>query len=217
MEMIMYTIDVFLHLDKYLSMVIQNYGVLTYLILFLIIFAETGFVVTRFLPGDSLLFAAGAFAGIGALDVSLLLVLLSVAAIAGDSVNYSIGKYVGFKIYEQDTIKFIKKEHLLQTHQFYEKHGAITIIIARFIPIIRTFAPFVAGIGEMKYMKFITYNVVGGLLWIFSLVGGGYFFGNLPVVKNNFSLVIFAVVVISVLPVIIGLFRQNSTATETKS
>ena len=217
MEMIMYTIDVFLHLDKYLSMVIQNYGVLTYLILFLIIFAETGFVVTPFLPGDSLLFAAGAFAGIGALDVSLLLVLLSVAAIAGDSVNYSIGKYVGFKIYEQDTIKFIKKEHLLQTHQFYEKHGAITIIIARFIPIIRTFAPFVAGIGEMKYMKFITYNVLGGLLWIFSLVGGGYFFGNLPVVKNNFSLVIFAVVVISVLPVIIGLFRQNSTATETKS
>ena len=216
-EMIMYTIDVFLHLDKYLSMVIQNYGVLTYLILFLIIFAETGFVVTPFLPGDSLLFAAGAFAGIGALDVSLLLVLLSVAAIAGDSVNYSIGKYVGFKIYEQDTIKFIKKEHLLQTHQFYEKHGAITIIIARFSPIIRTFAPFVAGIGEMKYMKFITYNVVGGLLWIFSLVGGGYFFGNLPVVKNNFSLVIFAVVVISVLPVIIGLFRQNSTATETKS
>ena len=198
-------------------MVIQNYGVLTYLILFLIIFAETGFVVTPFLPGDSLLFAAGAFAGIGALDVSLLLVLLSVAAIAGDSVNYSIGKYVGFKIYEQDTIKFIKKEHLLQTHHFYEKHGAITIIIARFIPIIRTFAPFVAGIGEMKYMKFITYNVLGGLLWIFSLVGGGYFFGNLPVVKNNFSLVIFAVVVISVLPVIIGLFRQNSTATETKS
>ena len=183
----------------------------------MIIFAETGFVVTPFLPGDSLLFAAGAFAGIGALDVSLLLVLLSVAAIAGDSVNYSIGKYVGFKIYEQDTIKFIKKEHLLQTHQFYEKHGAITIIIARFIPIIRTFAPFVAGIGEMKYMKFITYNVLGGLLWIFSLVGGGYFFGNLPVVKNNFSLVIFAVVVISVLPVIIGLFRQNSTATETKS
>lgn len=217
MEMIMYTIDVFLHLDKYLSMVIQNYGVLTYLILFLIIFAETGFVVTPFLPGDSLLFAAGAFAGIGALDVSLLLVLLSVAAIAGDSVNYSIGKYVGFKIYEQDTIKFIKKEHLLQTHQFYEKHGAITIIIARFIPIIRTFAPFVAGIGEMKYMKFITYNVLGGLLWIFSLVGGGYFFGNLPVVKSNFSLVIFAVVVISVLPVIIGLFRQNSTATENKS
>ena len=213
----MYTIDVFLHLDKYLSMVIQNYGVLTYLILFLIIFAETGFVVTPFLPGDSLLFAAGAFAGIGALDVSLLLVLLSVAAIAGDSVNYSIGKYVGLKIYEQDTIKFIKKEHLLQTHHFYEKHGAITIIIARFIPIIRTFAPFVAGIGKMKYMKFISYNVLGGLLWIFLLVGGGYYFGNLPVVKNNFSLVIFAVVVISVLPVIIGLFRQNSTATENKS
>ncbi|MHC1762055.1 MAG: DedA family protein [Negativicutes bacterium] len=217
MDMIMYSIDVFLHLDKYLSLVIQNYGVLTYLILFLIIFAETGFVVTPFLPGDSLLFAAGAFAGIGALDVSLLLVLLSVAAIAGDSVNYSIGKYVGLKIYEQDTIKFIKKEHLLQTHHFYEKHGAITIIIARFIPIIRTFAPFVAGIGEMKYIKFISYNVFGGLLWVFLLVGGGYYFGNLPVVKNNFSLVIFAVVVISVLPVIIGLFRQNSTATENKS
>ena len=217
MELLHLVIDFILHIDVHLSELFSQYGLWIYGILFLIIFAETGFVVTPFLPGDSLLFAAGAFAGIGALDVSLLLVLLSVAAIAGDSVNYSIGKYVGFKIYEQDTIKFIKKEHLLQTHQFYEKHGAITIIIARFIPIIRTFAPFVAGIGEMKYMKFITYNVLGGLLWIFSLVGGGYFFGNLPVVKNNFSLVIFAVVVISVLPVIIGLFRQNSTATENKS
>ena len=213
-EFIVHIFNVFLHLVKYLSLIIQEYGVLTYLILFVIIFAETGFVVTPFLPGDSLLFAAGAFAAVGALDIKLLLVLLSLAAMIGDSVNYTTGKFIGKKIYEQDTVKLIKKEHLLKTRHFYEKYGAMTIIFARFIPIIRTFAPFVAGIGEMHYVKFMAYNVCGGLLWVVLFTLGGYFFGNLPFVKNNFSLVIFAVILISVLPVIIGFFKQKSNVEE---
>jgi membrane-associated protein len=217
MDIVTNVIDVFLNLDKYLNLIIQDYGALTYLILFLIIFAETGLVVTPFLPGDSLLFAAGAFAGVGALDVKLLLVLLCAAAMLGDTANYTIGKFIGQKIYEQETIKFIKKEHLSKTRHFYEKYGAVTIIIARFIPVIRTFAPFVAGIGEMRYVKFMLFNVTGGLLWVLLFVGGGYYFGNLAVVKDNFSLVIFAVILISVLPVIIGFFRQNSTATDDKA
>ena len=214
MDIIKDVIDVFLHLDKYLSVIIQSYGLLTYLILFIIIFAETGLVVMPFLPGDSLLFAAGAFAATGALDIKLLLATLSIAALLGDTVNYTMGKFIGKKIYEQETVKFIKKEHLLKTHRFYEKHGAITIIIARFIPIIRTFAPFVAGIGEMRYLKFMSYNISGGLLWVFLFVAGGYFFGNLPVVKNNFSLFIMAVILISVMPVIIGFFRESSKVEE---
>jgi len=214
LDIIKDVIDVFLHLDKYLSVIIQSYGLLTYLILFIIIFAETGLVVMPFLPGDSLLFAAGAFAATGALDIKLLLATLSIAALLGDTVNYTMGKFIGKKIYEQETVKFIKKEHLLKTHRFYEKHGAITIIIARFIPIIRTFAPFVAGIGEMRYLKFMSYNISGGLLWVFLFVAGGYFFGNLPVVKNNFSLFIMAVILISVMPVIIGFFRESSKVEE---
>ena len=214
MDIIKDVIDVFLHLDQYLSVIIQSYGLLTYLILFIIIFAETGLVVMPFLPGDSLLFAAGAFAATGALDIKLLLATLSIAALLGDTVNYTMGKFVGKKIYEQETVKFIKKEHLLKTHRFYEKHGAVTIIIARFIPIIRTFAPFVAGIGEMRYLKFMSYNISGGLLWVFLFVAGGYFFGNLPVVKNNFSLFIMAVILISVMPVIIGFFRESSKVEE---
>jgi len=214
LDIIKDVIDVFLHLDQYLSVIIQSYGLLTYLILFIIIFAETGLVVMPFLPGDSLLFAAGAFAAAGALDIKLLLATLSIAALLGDTVNYTMGKFVGKKIYEQETVKFIKKEHLLKTHRFYEKHGAVTIIIARFIPIIRTFAPFVAGIGEMRYLKFMSYNISGGLLWVFLFVAGGYFFGNLPVVKNNFSLFIMAVILISVMPVIIGFFRESSKVEE---
>jgi len=214
LDIIKDVIDVFLHLDQYLSVIIQSYGLLTYLILFIIIFAETGLVVMPFLPGDSLLFAAGAFAATGALDIKLLLATLSIAALLGDTVNYTMGKFVGKKIYEQETVKFIKKEHLLKTHRFYEKHGAVTIIIARFIPIIRTFAPFVAGIGEMRYLKFMSYNISGGLLWVFLFVAGGYFFGNLPVVKNNFSLFIMAVILISVMPVIIGFFRESSKVEE---
>ncbi|HWR31444.1 MAG TPA: DedA family protein [Negativicutes bacterium] len=214
MDIIKNVIDVFLHLDDYLNVIIQSYGLLTYLILFIIIFAETGLVVMPFLPGDSLLFATGAFAAAGALDIKLLLATLSIAALLGDTVNYTMGKFVGKKIYEQETVKFIKKEHLLKTHRFYEKHGAVTIIIARFIPIIRTFAPFVAGIGEMRYLKFMSYNISGGLLWVFLFVAGGYFFGNLPVVKNNFSLFIMAVILISVMPVIIGFFRESSKVEE---
>lgn len=195
-----------------MNLIIQSYGTLTYFLLFSIVFAETGLVVAPFLPGDSLLFAAGAFAATGSLDLEILLVTLSIAAILGDSVNFEIGKYLGHKIYEMKKVKFIKKEHLLKTRRFYEKHGAVTIIIARFLPIVRTFAPFVAGIGEMRYMKFLSYNIGGGLLWVFSFTVGGYYFGNLPVVKNNFSIVILAVILISVLPVIIGFFKQKNHA-----
>lgn len=209
MDVIMSVIDVFLHLDKYLSVVIQNYGLGTYMILFLIIFCETGLVITPFLPGDSLLFAAGAFAALGALDIKLLLLLVSVAAVLGDIVNYTIGRTIGHKIEGQENIKFIKKEHLIKTRGFYEKYGAMTIIIARFIPIVRTFAPFVAGIGEMRYMKFISYNIVGGLSWTALFILGGYYFGNLPVVKRNFTLVIFAIILISITPAIYGFVKQK--------
>ncbi|WP_434510430.1 DedA family protein [Desulfitobacterium sp. AusDCA] len=209
MNFIKYGMDVLLHLDKYLSMIIQNYGMAAYFILFLIIFGETGLVVTPFLPGDSLLFAAGAFAAIGSLDIKLLLLMISIAAVMGDTVNYTIGKTIGHKIYEMENVKFIKKEHLLKARDFYEKYGAVTIIIARFIPIIRTFAPFVAGIGEMKYAKFLSYNVIGGLTWTALVTLVGYYFGNLPAVKHNFSLVIFAIIFISIMPAVFGVIKQK--------
>lgn len=208
MEFIEYLIDLFLHLDKHLHEIILQYGVLTYVILFGVIFAETGLVFTPFLPGDSLLFAAGTFAAIGSLNVHLLFILLTIAAILGDTVNYWIGNYLGPKVFEKK-IRFLKKEHLEKTHQFYEKHGGKTIIIARFIPIIRTFAPFVAGIGAMTYSKFILYNVVGGVIWCALFVYGGYFFGNLPIVKNNFSIVIIVIIIISVLPGVIEFARHK--------
>ncbi len=208
MEFIEYLIDLFLHLDKHLHEIILQYGVLTYVILFGVIFAETGLVFTPFLPGDSLLFAAGTFAAIGSLNVHLLFILLTVAAILGDTVNYWVGNYLGPKVFEKK-IRFLKKEHLEKTHQFYEKHGGKTIIIARFIPIIRTFAPFVAGIGAMTYSKFILYNVVGGVIWCGLFVYGGYFFGNLPIVKNNFSVVIIVIIIISVLPGVIEFARHK--------
>ncbi len=214
MDMLMTAVDALLNFDKYLSVLIQEYGTLTYGILFLIVFAETGLVITPFLPGDSLLFVAGAFAALGAFDLKLLLLILSVAAILGDSVNYEIGKLIGRRIYEDDSIRFIKKEHLLKTRSFYEKYGMLTIIIARFAPIVRTFAPFVAGVGEMHYMKFLSYNIIGGLLWVFSFTIVGYYFGNLPAVKDNFTLVIIAIVLISVMPVIIGISKQKSKAEE---
>jgi membrane-associated protein len=190
--------------------VIIHYGTLTYAILFLIIFAETGFVFTPFLPGDSLLFAAGAFAATGSLSVLVLFVLLCIAAIVGDTVNYWAGNFVGPKIFSKENIRFLKKEHLEKTHQFYEKHGGKTIIIARFIPIIRTFAPFVAGIGKMSYGHFISFNIIGGISWVLIFVFGGYFFGNLSFVKNNFSLVIIAIIFISVLPGIIQVIKARS-------
>lgn len=208
MEFIQYLIDLFLHLDKHLHEIISQYGTLTYVILFGVIFAETGLVFTPFLPGDSLLFAAGTFAAIGSLNVHLLFFLLTIAAILGDTVNYWVGKYLGPKVFDKK-IRFLKKEHLEKTHQFYEKHGGKTIIIARFIPIIRTFAPFVAGIGAMTYSKFILYNIAGGILWCALFIYGGYFFGNLPIVKNNFSLVIIVIIFISILPGIIEFTRHK--------
>jgi membrane-associated protein len=201
-------IDLFVHLDQHLSRVISEYGVWTHLILFLIVFCETGLVVTPFLPGDSLLFAAGTFAALGALDVRLVLLMLIVAAIAGDTLNYWVGAYIGPRAFRGD-IRFLRKEYLDRTHAFYEKHGGKTIILARFIPIIRTFAPFVAGVGAMSYPKFILYNVVGAVLWVMLFVLGGYFFGNIPAVRENFTLVILAIIVLSVVPVVLEALRAR--------
>jgi len=209
MDLVHMFIDYFMHLDRHLNIVIQTYGMWTYLILFLIIFCETGLVVTPLLPGDSLLFAAGAFAAAGSLRAEVLFFLLSIAAVAGDTVNYWIGKIVGPKVFQQQTVRFMKKEYLDRTHEFYERHGGKTIIIARFVPIIRTFAPFVAGIGRMTYARFISYNVMGGIAWIAIFVFGGYFFGNIPVVKRNFTLVILAIIILSVLPGVIEFVRQR--------
>ncbi len=193
-------IDLFLHVDKHLSDLILAYGsTWVYVILFMVIFMETGLVITPFLPGDSLLFASGAFAATGSLNVMVIFVLLSIAAILGDTVNYWVGNYIGPRAFQGD-IRFLKKEYLDRTHRFYEKHGGKTIIIARFVPIIRTFAPFVAGVASMSYKWFITYNIMGGLLWTTLFVFMGYFFGNLPFVKSNFSLVIVAIIFISLLP-----------------
>ena len=210
MDLIRQLIDILLHLDRHLSTVIQDYGMWTYLILFLIIFCETGLVVTPFLPGDSLLFAVGTFAARGALDVTLVILLLSGAAVAGDTLNYAIGYQVGPRVFSKEGVRFLNRRYLDRTHQFYERHGAKTIVIARFVPIIRTFAPFVAGIGRMSYARFILYNVVGGVGWIVSLVLGGYAFGNIPVVKQNFTLVIFAIIILSILPGVVEFLRQRS-------
>jgi membrane-associated protein len=210
-ELLAWAIDVVLNLDKHLDAIIRTYGLWTHLLLFLIIFCETGLVVTPILPGDSLLFAVGTFAALGSLDLVWVLVSLSVAAVAGDTVNYWIGNLVGPKVFTQEKSRFLKKEYLDRTHQFYEKYGGKTIIIARFVPIIRTFAPFVAGIGAMTYPRFIAYNIVGGVGWILSLVLAGYFFGNVPIVKRNFSLVILAIIIISVLPGVIEFLRHRYT------
>ncbi len=209
MDLVWKLIDLVLHLDRHLSLIIQDYGVWTYLILVLIIFCETGLVVTPFLPGDSLLFAVGTFAALGALDLALVLLLLSAAAVLGDTVNYAIGYRVGPRVFREEGVRFLNRKYLERTHRFYERHGAKTIVIARFVPIIRTFAPFVAGIGRMTYARFLLYNVAGGIGWIVSLVGGGYLFGNIAVVKQNFALVIFAIIFLSILPGIIELLRHR--------
>ncbi len=211
MEIISTIIDLFLHLDKHLAVVIQQYGIWTYLLLFLVIFLETGLVITPFLPGDSLLFAAGTFAGMGVLNVWVLYISLSFAAILGDTVNYWIGHYIGPRAFSGN-IRFLKKEYLDRTHDFYERHGGKTIILARFIPIIRTFAPFVAGIGAMSYGHFITYNVVGGMLWVGIFVFLGYFFGSLEFVRNNFSIVVITIILISVMPIIIEFLMSRIRA-----
>lgn len=206
--MIAQLIDLFLHLDAHLYELVSAYGPWVYLILFLVVFAETGLVVTPFLPGDSLLFATGAIAATGALDPNAVVGLLLVAAVLGDATNYWIGHYVGPKVFTRQKSWFFNPEHLHRTHAFYEKHGGKTIIIARFVPIIRTFAPFVAGIGEMSYRRFFSFNVVGALLWVPGLVYAGYFFGNLPIVKQNFSLVILAIIGLSVLPMVVEFVRH---------
>jgi membrane-associated protein len=217
MELISKAIDLFLHLDKHLNDIIGQYGSWTYLIFFLIVFCETGLVVTPFLPGDSLLFAAGAFAALGSLNVFWLLVLLSIAAIAGDTVNYWLGHWVGPKVFHRENVRFLNKKHLERTHAFYERYGGKTIIIARFVPIVRTFAPFVAGIGSMSYLRFIFYNVVGGVAWVAICVFAGYYFGNLEIVKKNFSLVIIAIVLISVLPMLVEYIRHRARRPGTTS
>jgi membrane-associated protein len=197
MELITFLIDLFLHLDEHLANIISQYGAWTYGILFAVIFMETGFVVTPFLPGDSLLFAAGIFAAEGSFNIYLLMGLLIIAAIGGDTVNYWIGHALGDRAYN---IKWIKKEYLDRTHAFFEKHGGKTIFLARFVPIVRTFAPFVAGVGRMSYGYFITYNFVGGIVWVMLFTLAGYFFGKIPFVKTNFEFVIVAIILISVLP-----------------
>ncbi|WP_270566488.1 DedA family protein [Clostridium beijerinckii] len=208
-----YLIDIFLHLDKYLGFIINNYGFETYLLLFFIIFLETGLVVTPFLPGDSLIFAAAAFAAMGMLNIYALLGLLMVAAILGDTVNYEIGRIFGDKLINIAGEKLIKKEHLDKTNKFYEKHGGKTIIFARFIPIVRTLAPFVAGIGKMQYRHFISFNAIGGILWVLVVSSLGFFFGNIPVVKKNFEFVIIAIIFISIVPVIVEFLRSKMKKT----
>ncbi len=201
-------IDIFLHIDEYLQQIVNVLGVWSYVLLFLVIFAETGLVITPFLPGDSLLFAAGALAALPAaqagdftLNIWILIVVLSVAAILGDTVNYGIGHWIGPRAFS-GKVRFLKKEHLDRTHAFYEKYGGFTIIIARFVPIVRTFAPFVAGVGAMTYSKFVLYNVAGGIAWVMIFTLLGYFFGNLPFVQENFEFVVIAIVLISVLPMV---------------
>jgi membrane-associated protein len=212
-SIIRFFIDFILHLDTHLDQIIQQFGMWTYLILFAIVFCETGLVVTPFLPGDSLLFAVGAFtARPDSLQLLPSLLVLIAAAILGDTVNYWVGARVGPAVFQRENVRFLNKKHLQRTHEFYERHGGKTIILARFIPIIRTFAPFVAGIGSMSYLRFLAYNVVGGVAWVLLFVLGGHFFGNLPLVKRNFTLVIMAIIVISVLPGVFEYFRQRRLA-----
>lgn len=209
MDLFFTFIDIILHLDVYLDMLIRNYGAWTYFILILVIFCETGLVLTPFLPGDSLLFAVGTFAALGSLQIEVVTPALGLAAIAGDSSNYWIGFFTGPKVFHQEHSRFFNKEYLLRTHDFYERHGRKTIIFARFLPIIRTFAPFVAGIGRMHYFQFITFSIMGNIAWMCTFIFGGYFFGNIPIVKENFTLVIMAIIIISVLPGIIGFLNQH--------
>lgn len=206
MEFVQQMLDIFLHIDKHLTNIIGEYGALTYAILFLVIFVETGFVVMPFLPGDSLLFTAGAFVAMDSLNLYAVLGLLTLAAISGDTVNYWIGRRLGHKAY---SLNWVNRQHLDRAQTFYEKYGAKTIVLARFVPVIRTFAPFVAGIGRMPYGQFIAYNIVGGIAWVLICSFAGYFFGNIPLVKKNFELVVLAIIVISILPIIFEVWQAR--------
>ncbi len=210
-------IDILIHVDRYISQFIDQFGIWTYLVLFLVIFAETGLVITPFFPGDSLLFAAGAIAAIGDLNIINLFLLLSLAAFLGNLSNYWIGYKIGPEIFKKERSRLFNKNYLNRTHEFYEKHGSITIVIARFMPFIRTFAPFVAGIGKMTYFKFMIYSLVGSVMWVALFLFGGYYFGNISVVKENFSLVIIAIIVISLIPAAISYIhsRKGSKASAT--
>ncbi len=213
MEILQTLIDFVLHIDDHLTVLVSTYGLWVYAILFLIVFAETGFVVTPFLPGDSLLFAAGALAATGAMNFALLILILFVAAVLGDTVNYSLGNYFGIKVFKEDA-KIFKMKYLRKTEDFFEKYGGKTIIIARFVPIVRTYAPFVAGASSMHYRKFIFYNLFGGAVWVLLFVGVGYLFGNIPVIKNNFSLTVLAIIALSLVPILVELIKakQNKRA-----
>jgi membrane-associated protein len=208
MDYIKLFIDFVLHMDKFLPEIVKALGFWTYLALFFVIFMETGFVVTPFLPGDSLLFAAGAIAALGGLDIVLLFIILAVAAVLGDTVNYWIGHYIGPRAFSGN-VRFLKKEYMDRTQAFYEKHGGKTILLARFVPIVRTFAPFVAGVGKMRYGYFFSYNVFGGILWTAIFLFGGFFMGNLEIVKNNFSLIVIAIILISVLPAVFEIVKAR--------
>jgi membrane-associated protein len=194
--------DLFVHLDQHLAAVLQEYGAWAYLILFVIIFSETGFVVTPFLPGDSLLFVAGALAAAGGMDVHLLALLLVVAAVLGNTVNYSVGRFIGPRVFHWEGSRLFNRKALDRAHAFYERHGGKTIVITRFVPILRTFAPFVAGIARMTYLHFLAYNLVGALAWVLSLLYAGYWFGNVPLVKQNLSVVILGVIALSLMPLV---------------
>ena len=209
MEILTQIIDIFLHLDKHLALLVESYGVWVYAILFAIIFMETGFVVLPFLPGDSLLFVAGAVAAAGGMDVQVLAATLIAAALCGDNVNYWTGRFLGPKVFKHEGSRWLKQDNLDRTHAFMEKHGPKAIVIARFVPIVRTFVPFVCGIGRLTYARFLGFSVLGALLWVGLLVPTGYFFGNLPVVKNNLTLVILLIVFLSVLPGLIEFVRHK--------
>ena len=212
MNTLIYVVNFIMHLDKSLNGIIQNYGIWTYAFLFLIVFCETGLVVTPFLPGDSLIFASGALAAMGSLNIAAFFIIFLLAAVLGDTGNYHIGKTIGAKILEKENNKYIKKEYIIKANKFYEKHGSMTIVIGRFIPIIRTFVPFVAGMGEMHYLKFIGYNILGGFLWVTLFLGGGFFFGNLTFIKNNFSIVLIMIIAISIVPPIVVFIKERKNA-----
>ena len=214
MEILAQFLDIVLHLDKHLALMVQQYGLWIYAILFIIIFSETGFVVFPFLPGDSLLFVAGALAAIGegGMDIGVLMAVLSLAAVAGNTVNYQIGRYVGPRVFQWQGARLFNRDAMVKTHAFYEKHGGKTLVISRFLPLFRTFAPFVAGVGEMTYGRFTLFNVIGAVSWVVSLCLLGYWFGNFPWIKKNLSLVIIAIIVFSLVPIVIGYVKGRQAA-----